>query len=276
MNPPTSTSRALAPWSRPVRGMTLPALLVGLTIGLLVAFSAVGLLASTRVLSRQTLDGTELMAQANNAMRLIGSQARPAGAVELQPLHPAASVSDQTFVFSPDFDGLDLDGDGVADEGHVWGQDGPQGKPDTLVLSFESRSASISPDCLGAGTAATLHRVESRFFMKQGRLLCLGSSNPKTPQPVADSLEDFQVRYALRLGAGDSATQQWLDADQMAGRWPQVVAVQVCLQMVGAVGGPYLEGRSFQGCNGLDQVHDGRRHLVLRNTFVLRGKGQVF
>lgn len=261
--------------ARGVRGVSLPELLLGLAIGLLVAWAAVGLLASTRVLSRQTVDGAELMAQANNAMRLIGHQLRPAGAIELLALNPSAPPSEQVFVYSPHFDGLDLDGDGVGDGGHVWGQDGPQGTPDTLVLSFENRSAGITPDCLGAGTAKALHRVDSRFFMREGRLMCRGSSNPAAPQPVADSLEDFQLRYALRLGADDGATLQWLDADQMAGRWPQVRAVQVCLQVVGAVGGPRLEGASFQGCNGLDQVHDGRRHIVLRNTFVLRGVGRV-
>ncbi len=267
--------RAPVPCQGAVRGVSLPELLAGLAIGLLLALAAVGLLASTRVLSRQTLDGAELMAQANNAMRLIGSQLRPAGAVELQLLNPAAPLSEHTFVYSPHFDGLDLDGDGVGDGGHVWGLDGPQGSADTLVLSFENRSASISPDCLGAGTAKTLHRVDSRFFVSGGRLMCRGSSNAATPQPVAESLEDFQVRYALRLGSGDLATLQWLDADQMAGRWPQVLAVQVCLQMVGVVGGPRLEGPSFQGCNGLDQAQEGRRHIVLRNTFVLRGLGHV-
>lgn len=271
----TVLSPSPVPGQGPVRGLSLLELLTGLAIGLLLALAAVGLLASTRALSRQTLDGAELMAQANNAMRLIGSQLRPAGAVELQPLNPMAPLSEHTFVYSPHFDGLDLDGDGVGDGGHVWGLDGPQGSADTLVLSFENRSASISPDCLGAGTAKALHRVDSRFFMSRGRLMCQGSSNAATPQPVAEALEDFQLRYALRLGTGDSATVQWLDADQISGRWPQVLAVQVCLQMVGAVGGPRLEGPSFQGCNGLDQAHEGRRHIVLRNTFVLRGVGRV-
>jgi len=271
----TVLPRSPGPCRGPVRGVSLPELLTGLAIGLLLALAAVGLLASSRVLSGQTLDGAELVAQANNAMRLIGSQSRPAGAVELQLLNPTAPLSEHTFVYSSQFDGLDLDGDGVADGGHVWGLDGRQGSADTLVLSSENRSASISPDCLGAGTAKTLHRVDSRFFVSRGRLMCRGSSNAAVPQPVVESLEDFQVRYALRLGAGDSATLQWLDADQMAGRWPQVLAVQVCLQLVGAVGGPRLEGRSFQGCNGLDQAHEGRRHIVLRNTFVLRGVGRV-
>jgi len=268
-------ARPPLPGHAPVHGVTLPELLTGLTIGLLLAWAAVGLLASTRALSRQTLDGAELMAQANNAMRLIGSQLRQAGAVELQPLNPMAPLSEHSFVYSPHFDGLDLDGDGVGDGGPVWGLDGPQGSADTLLLSFENRSASISPDCLGAGTAKNLHRVDSRFFVSRGRLMCQGSSNAATPQPVADSLEDFQVRYALRLGNDNRATLQWLDADQMAGRWPQVIAVQVCLQMVGAVGGPRLEGASFQGCNGLDQAREGHRRIVLRNTFVMRGGGRV-
>lgn len=259
---------------RPAHGVSLPDLLTGLAVGLLVALAAVGLLASTRVLSRQTLDEAELMAQANNAMRLIGSQARPAGAVELLPLNPTSPPAEQSFVYSQRFDGLDVDGDGLADGAYVWGLDGPTGAGDTLVLSFENRSASITPDCLGAGTAKGLHRVDSRFFLREGRLMCQGSSNPGTAQPVAESLEDFQVRYALLQGVGGAATLQWLDAAQVAGRWLQVLAIQVCLQRVGSVGGPRLEGRSFLACSGLEQAHDGRRHIVLRNTFVLRGAGR--
>lgn len=275
MNALRPPDRGIAACHGQMRGVLLPELLTGLTIGLLVAMAAVGLLASTRVLSRQTLDGVDLMAQANNAMRLIGSQLRPAGAVELDMLDPAAPLSEQRFAYSQRFEGLDLDGDSAPDGGHVWGQDGPGGGPDTLALSFEARSPSISPDCLGAGTSKSLQRVESRFFVSRGRLMCLGSSNPAVPQPVADSLEDFQVRYALRSGVGVGATQQWLDAAQIAGRWRQVVAVQVCLQMVGGVAGPHLTGRSFRACRGVEQAHDGRRHVVLGQTFVLRGMGRV-
>jgi len=268
------------PWpvrarSRAAPGVSLPELLAGLAIGLLVALAALGLLASTRVLSRQALDEAELMAQATNAMRLIGSQARPAGAVELLALNPASSLAAQSFVFSRRFDGLDLDGDGVGDQGHVWGLDGPEGGGDTLVLSFESRSAGITPDCLGAGTAKALSRVDSRFFMRAGRLMCQGSSNPAAAQPVAESLEDFRVRYGLLQGSGAATTLQWLAAGQVAGRWRQVSALQVCLQMVGAVGGPRPAGRSFRACNGLEKAHDGRQHLVLRHTFALRGVGRM-
>lgn len=257
------------------QGVSLPEMLAGLAIGLLVALAAVGLLASTRVLSRQALDEAELMAQATNAMRLIGSQARPAGAVELLPLNPASPGAEQRFAFSPRFDGLDLDGDGVGDRSHVWGLDGPEGFGDTLVLSFENRSASITPDCLGAGTAKALYRVDSRFFMRAGRLMCQGSSNPATAQPVAESLEDFRVRYGLLQGAGAATSLQWLAAGQVAGRWRQVSALQVCLQMVGAVGGPRLAGRTFRACNGLEQAHDGRLHIVLRHTYALRGVGRM-
>lgn len=258
-----------------MQGLSLLELLVGLAVGLLVAMAAVGFLASTRVISSQSIDEAELTAQANNAMRLIGSQLRPAGAVELQALSPAAALVDQTFVFSNRFDGLDLDGDGQTDGGYVWGQEGAAGAPDTLVTSFESRSAGMTPDCLGAGTAATMQRVDSRFFVGSGRLLCQGSSNAGAPQPVAESLEDFQLRFAVRTGDGNAASQQWLNADQVAARWRQVRAVEVCLQMVGALGGPRLEGAQFVGCRGTPQAQDGRRHIVLRNVFVIRGAGRL-
>ena len=170
------------------KGFSLLELMVGLAIGLLVVGAAVGFLASNRVMSSQSIDQAELMAQANHAMRLIGNQLRPAGAVELRAVNPGAPTVDQTFAFSNRFDGLDIDGDGQPDGGYVWGQDGVQGGPDTLLLSFESRSPSMTPDCLGAGTAAPLARVDSRFSVSTGRLLCQGSSNAGAPQPVAESL----------------------------------------------------------------------------------------
>lgn len=257
------------------RGVSLLETLIGLAVGLLVVLTAVGFLASTRLISSHSTDEAGLMAQANNAMRLIGSQLRPAGSVELLALNRTAALVDQVFVFSNRFDGLDLDNDRQPDGGYVWGQEGANGASDTLVLSFESRSARMTPDCLGAGTAASLGRVDSRFYLRTGRLLCLGSGNPNFAQPVAESVEDFQVRYAVRSGDGATARQQWTQADRMDGLWRQVRAVEVCLQMVGTLGGPRQEGRQFVGCNGQAQAYDGRRHIVLRNVFVIRGAGRL-
>lgn len=258
-----------------MQGLSLLELLIGLAVGLLVVLAAMGFMASTRVIASQSIDEAGLMAQANNAMRLIGSQLRPAGAVELQALSPAAALVDQVFVFSSRFDGLDLNGDDRGDGEYVWGREGTAGAPDTLAMSFESRSARMTPDCLGAGTAATLQRVDSRFYLSNGGLLCQGSSNTVIPQPVAESVEDFQVRFAVRTGDGNAASQQWLNADQVAGRWRQVKAVEVCLQLVSASRGPWLNGSQFVGCGDTPQAQDGRRHIVLRNVFVIRGAGRL-
>lgn len=240
-------------------GATLIELVTALAAGMLVVLAALATLALLQTSATLQGDASRLQQRIEVALHAIGWQLRQAGAVELRRL-PDGTVS-----FSTAFDGY-------AGTGHaVSGDDGAQGRPDTLRVSHEDNAT--SRDCLGNRPNGNLAgvRVDSRFAVVSGELRCLGANAQTGAQVLIDGVEDFQVRYGLRDGGAAGALRRYVDAAGIAGRWSEVRAVSVCLQVRG-------EGRldagsgtaSPAGCNGNSLPADGRLRRVARATFHLR------
>lgn len=270
-------------WVRHGRGLSLVELLVGLTLGALLVMACMGLWLATRSSTEALVGRTALQSQAQHTLALLTQQLRQAGALELRG-PPGAWTPLQRVAFSSQWDGLDVNGDGVRDGVALWGEEGGL-RPDALSVSFEYRSASTTPDCLGAAPAAGSSRVDSRFAVVSGVLRCLGSGN-SAAQPISNQVDDFQLHYWLRDGAGSSMQHQLLQADQLAGRWSQVVAVVLCLQWVAD---PRAADRTLAGtrrdaaqakaaldCQEAPWPDDGRMRLTLRRTVFLQGRGSLF
>lgn len=250
-------------------GASLIELMVGLTIGLFVLLAAIGTLVLTRTSGTVVADSSAMIAQGNNAMRLVAFHLRQSGAIEVQPIDPALPPGDRRYTFSDAFNGNN--GAGLV----VQGTEGGAG-PDTLTISYENRGAAITRDCLGQQTAAGLPRVQNRFSLTNNTLDCLGSGNANA-QPVADNVEDFQVLYWVQQGAAPNQTQFRRQADQVvaAGGWANVVAVDVCLQMRGEMSNhPVIAGTTFLNCRDGNTAHDGRQRQIFRSTLYLRNQGQ--
>jgi len=250
-------------------GLSMVELLVGLTIGVFVLIAALGSLVLTRTSGTVIADSASLISQGNQAMRLIGFHLRQGGAIELRPVDPAAAPGSRLYQFSDLFNGND--GTGRVVEGVEGGA-----SPDTLIISYETRTDAVSRDCLGAATAAGLPRVQNRFFVSAQSLMCEGSSGG-TAQAVLDQIEDFQVGYWVRQGAAPASTLVLRDASQVAGAggWANVVAVEVCLQLPGTISShPTAAGSTFLNCRDVATAQDGRQRLVLRSTLHLRNQGQ--
>lgn len=274
-----------APSALGQRGATLLEMMVGVTIGLLVVLAAVGTVVLTRQSGSTIADSTLLTSQATNALRTIGSQIRQAGAIETLPSIPTAAAGEQSFVFSPVYDGLDIPGGNARWDGpvttaglqttiSVFGTEGGAAA-DTLNVSYQDLGADITRDCIGnaAPAAAANIRIENFFSLNGTTFQCAGGSSPGTPPPIADDVEDFQVNYIVETLAGGQPVHQLVNATGVAGLWSQVIGVEICLQVRGQRT-DYPTTGTFVDCRGANTSHSGRIHKVFRNTYFLRNLGQ--
>jgi len=118
--PPQSPNRSSQ------RGVSLVELLVGLTIGLLAIMVAIGTLILSRGVAGSVSDMSQLQQQGSFALRVIGTQLRQAGSVDLQPSPTGVPGSFQyDTALPPGFNG----GSTV-----IQGTDGNSMAPDTLSV----------------------------------------------------------------------------------------------------------------------------------------------
>lgn len=271
--------------ARRQRGVTLLEMMVGIAIGLLVVLAAVGTIVVTRQSGSTIADSTLLTSQATNALRTIGAQIRQAGAIETLPSIPTAATGEQSFVFSPVYDGLNINADPARWDGpltaaglqtavSVFGTEGGA-VADTLNVSYQDLGANVTRDCIGnaAPAAAANIRIENFFSLNGTTFQCAGGSAPAAPQPIADDVEDFQVNYIVETLAGGQPVHQLFNATGVAGLWSQVVGVEICLQVRGQRT-DYPTTGTFVDCRGGNTSHGGRIHKVFRNTYFLRNLGQ--
>lgn len=231
-------------------------LLVALVLGMMVVLAAFGTLAFVQASTTLHGDALRLQSRADVAMHTIGLQLRRAGAIEL--------VEDATgqVRFSTLFDGH-------GGSGHiVRGENGRQGRPDTLSASHQDDG--VARDCLGnrPDAAAQGVRIDSRFSVADGSLRCLGAHAGTGSQAIVDGVEDFQVAFGLRAAAALGATFRFKDADGVQGRWDEVGAVRVCLQLRSEARHPQAPG--VRNCHGTQQAADGHLRRVSTATFTLR------
>lgn len=257
-------------------GFTLMELMVGIAVGLLVVVAAIGSLIYTRIAATVVSDTTQLQQRADAILRNLGSQIAQAGAIELN-FNPAEP---DKLGFSTAFEGFNPAVTGAAPGVVLFlhGVDGGPNGPDTLRVSFEDNGS--ARDCLGnrpSGTpdqqtasGPTFARIDSQYAVQGGQLVCKGAGNTGA-QSLGDSVEDFQLLYAVRLPNTVQARLQYFNASQISAspaitpNWTQVLAVRVCLQMVGD--GLNHPGPTIVGCRGQIVPADGRLRRVFERSF---------
>lgn len=239
------------------RGVSLVELLVGVTIGLLVIAAAIGTLIISRTTSSTVTDVSQLQQQGSYALRVMGLQMRQAGSLEL------TSTFDGFEFINTEFVGI-----GGSDKISVSGIEGGSGSPDEVTVSNHPSSlAQQARDCLGNSAAANLKHIDSRFFVENNQLYCLGTNAGTGKQPIISNVNDFQVRYRIQK---DDSTQL-MNADEIStpADWRTVSAIETCLDLQGNDSG-LPESGNYINCQGASTARNGRLHLVLRNVFDLR------
>lgn len=279
------------------RGMTLIELLVGIAIGLMVVAVAGVALMTSRGVSGTVSDTSNINQQAAYAMRVIGLQLRQAGSLRLN-LNPGeanavnAAAAPVAFEKSADADGgndfnlaniaqiISEDADNVLTVGY-------QRYADPLFVG----SGSLARNCIGGpDNSNTDQRVESLFSFiapdagtgEKGHLRCGG--NDAVPQPLIESVANFQLRYLVQAASGSSLgnpTVEYVNAAAVT-NWGQVQAVEVCLVLYGSEAIDLPAGSSYLDCDGstsvdmttlTDTQRKNRMHRVFRNVFQLRAQG---
>lgn len=263
-------------------GVTLLELLVGLAIGLMTIAVALGALLVSRSVSGTVSDASQMQQQAAYALRVIGLQLRQAGSIRLNlAFTRAAGTASEPLVISPT--------DPVAFE-TVFARSSGTLNTDTdyvLKIGYQNYTESVSTsadaqsllvDCLGKRTAAGV--VQSNFKLVRasgavsGELQCAGSDG--VPQALIGNVADFQVRYLLQTQVGADVKVRRVTATDVGANWPSVVAVEVCLELVGDENID-TAGATYRNCSwtsGQAQSAMGKQlRMVFRNTFQLRSQG---
>lgn len=261
-------------------GATLIEMLVGIAIGLLTIAVAIGALLVSRGVSTAVSDSTNLQEQASYAFRIIGQQLRQAGSIRLDlasnkadgvPVEAEDVVAFETIFDSPNntINGLD--------------------SPPTLTLgaqafnedSFQDASdPQLNRDCLRqkATLTAGSGNIRSQFTLSGGELQCLGSSGPA--QPIIRNVSALLVTYLIQEGAfTGTPTIRRVNATTAAADWTRVFGVEVCLDLIGderidTQGGAAADAQ-YVNCSGTSVPYGNRTHMVFRNTYQLRGQGQI-
>ncbi len=226
------------------RGVGLVELLVSLVIGLLISMAAIGTMAHSRATAATLGEAMRLHQDAATALRIIEHQVRQAGATRL--VDAAGGMVE-----------FHLDDAGTAPAL----LDGTQGTgllPDTLRTGLVADASIDARDCLGNEPLGD--RILSEFELVAGNLRCKGSGH-KDPAPLIEGVEDFQVRYAVRVGDGIQYVATPAD-------WNLVQGVVVCLRLVSPARSATV--RRLTGCQEEPIADDGRMRRVIVRVIRLR------
>lgn len=254
--------------------------MVGIAIGLITIAVAIGALLVSRGVSTAVSDSTNLQEQASYAFRIIGQQLRQAGSIRLNlASNKAAGASieaEDVVAFETIFD---------KQNNTINGTD----TPPSITLgaqafnedSFQdSTNPQLIRDCLRQKATLTggTGNIRSQFSLSGGELQCLGSSGPS--QPIIKNVSAFLVTYLIQEGAFTGIpTIRRVDATTASADWTRVFGVEICLDLIGddridTRGGAAADAQ-YINCAGNATPYGNRIHMVFRNTYQLRGQGQI-
>ncbi|RCW76289.1 PilW family protein [Pseudorhodoferax soli] len=263
-------------------GVTLIELLVGLAIGLMAIAVALGALLVSRSVSGTVSDATQLQQQGAHAMRMIGLQLRQAGSIRLNLAFAQTGASAPTVIdpgepvaFEAVFDRAAAT---LATDSTTPLQVGYQNYTEAVASGNGTVQRSLLGDCLGNTPSATAVQSNFRLVRAQGaatgELQCAGADG--AAQTIIGNVTDFQVNYLVQTLTATGADMRRVAAAGVGGNWPSVVAVEVCLELVGTENID-TAGATYRNCSwttGQAETAMGNRmRLVLRNTFQLRTQG---
>jgi len=278
------------------QGVTLIELMVGIAIGLLVVAVALGALMVSRGISGTVSDASNIQQQAAYVMRVIGTQMRQAGSLRVNMDYEAATASAvepyqakvaiETYApasgannpnsFDPAKDTIKGESASVTV--------GYRRYKETIGSGTGTISSSLSRNCLGGPEDSSEdQRLESTFVFNASTatLSCGGNNTATSPQPIAQNVADFRIRYLLQDNTtGGNSKIKTASASAVGSSWSQVQGVEVCLELYGNEAIDMPSGSNYVDCSGttrdmstLTGARAKRMHMVFRNIFQLRSQG---
>ena len=241
-------------------GYTLPELLIGMALSLLVIAAATAAYSTSKQTWSAMAAADAVHANARVALRNIKEQAQMAGGTFLKP----ASNNDGTFT-------VDVSSNEDAGQAALAGVNGTK-YVESLTLGHWHALDAI--DCQG-NTSSTHTSVRSDYKLNTNKELSCKDLNltNSTYQALAEGVEDFQVRYAE---ANVSAqTLQWKTANQVTDM-TQVLAIEVCLR-VASINTVHntKPNTSYSGCQGEALPSDGRVRRTFKRVMALRNRDEL-
>ena len=239
------------------RGYTLPELLIGMALSLLVIVAATSVYGTSKQTWSAMAAADAVHANARVALRNIREQAQMAGAAYLKPV----SNSDGKFT-------VDLSPSEDAGQAALAGVNGSK-NIESLTLGHWHALDAI--DCQG-NTGSTHTSVRNDYKLNTNKELSCKDLNltNSTYQALAEGVEDFQLRYAE---ANPSAqTIQWKTANQVTDM-THVLAIEVCLR-VASISTVHntKPNASLKGCQDEALPTDGRMRRTFKRVVSLRNR----
>jgi type IV pilus assembly protein PilW len=240
-------------------GYTLPELLIGMTLSLLVIAAATSAYGTSKQTWHAMAAADAVHANARVALRNIREHAHMAGAAYLQPHN-----SDGTFA-------VDISPNEEPGQAALAGVNGTQ-YAESLTLGHWHTLDAV--DCQGnTSSAHTLVRNDYKLNTNQ-ELSCkdLNLTN-STYQALAEGVEDFQLRYAE--ANANTQTLQWKTANQVSDM-TQVLAIEVCLRVASITTVHNTKSNGLlKGCQDEALPTDGRLRRTFKRVLALRNREGV-
>jgi type IV pilus assembly protein PilW len=241
-------------------GYTLPELLIGMALSLLVIAAATAAYSTSKQTWSAMAAADAVHANARVALRNIKEQAQMTGGAFLKP----ASNNDGTFT-------VDVSSNEDAGQAALAGVNGTK-YVESLTLGHWHALDVI--DCQG-NTSSTHTSVRSDYKLNTNKELSCKDLNltNSTYQALAEGVEDFQVRYAEANVS--TQTLQWKTANQVTDM-TQVLAIEVCLR-VASVNTVHntKPNTSYSGCQGEALPSDGRVRRTFKRVMALRNRDEL-
>jgi len=239
------------------RGYTLPELLIGMALSLLVIAAATSAYGTSKQTWNAMAAADAVHTNSRVALRNIREQAQMAGAAYLKPV----SNSDGKFR-------VDVSPSEDAGQAALAGVNGSK-NIESLTLGHWHALDAI--DCQG-NTGSTHTSVRNDYKLNTNKELSCKDLNltNSTYQALAEGVEDFQLRYAE--ADPNTQTLQWKTANQVTDM-TQVVAIEVCLR-VASISTVHntKPNTSYSGCQGEALPSDGRVRRTFKRVMALRNR----
>jgi len=242
------------------RGYTLPELLIGMALSLLVIAAAMSAYGTSIQTWSAMAAADAVHANARVALRNIREQTHMAGAAYLKP----NSNSDGKFT-------VEVSSREHMDQAAVAGVNGTKNVESLTLGHWHALDAS---DCQG-NTGSTHTSVRNDYSLNTNKELSCKDLNlsGSTYQALAEGVEDFQLRYA----EANTSTQtiQWKTANQVTDM-SQVLAIEVCLRVasIHTVHNTKPDSK-LKGCQDEALPSDGRVRRTFKRVVALRNRDGV-
>jgi len=238
-------------------GHTLPELLIGMAIALLVIAAATAAYGTSKQTWNAMAAADAVHANARVALRNIREQAHMAGAAYLKP------TSDNDGKFTVDISPSEDAGQAALS--------GVNGTKYVESLTLGHWHALDATDCQG-NTGSTQTSVRNDYKLNTNKELSCKDVNPpvSTYQALAEGVEDFQLRYAEANPHTQSV--QWKTANQVSDM-TQVLAIEVCLRVASITTVHNTKpNANLKGCQDEALPTDGRVRRTFKRVVALRNR----